>query len=274
MKQKTKASYKAIAQNYKRNETNNNKMTILCGLVLYVINNQSENCQQTKCFLNFKLLRPLQTMLTLEATRQLIKTAENRQVEGALFFGSGYNSVTFLFTLYRMGWLKDVYWKDEYKYYDSPEGEDCLKKLAYVTKYCGIYGFIGSTIDILLYSHPKGYGSIVGRYAYITFPIMGMGAAFTAATCAATNLRKKDDKLNYFIGALSAASVWGAWKKSYKIGIYGGLALGLAAVIFKDSVENNWPILKHSRARMNMDSWTLHQDWSLTKDPSPTWRRS
>ena len=103
---------------------------------------------------------------------------------------------------------------------------------------------------------------------------MGIGAACTATSCALTNIRKKDDKLNYAIGCIAAAGGWGLWQKSYRVGVYGGLALALASIIFKDSYENNWIIYKSDVSKIHTNPYWVRQDWSIIKDPGRTWRRS
>ncbi|CAH1403425.1 unnamed protein product [Nezara viridula] len=160
-----------------------------------------------------------------------------------------------------------------YSYFDTPDGEDCLKKLYFISKNAAILGLFASTMDVLHYSHPKGYAALLGRYAYTTLPITGMGAAFAAVTCAATNIRKKDDKVNYAIGGLAAGAVWGAWKKSYKFGYYGGLALAGFAVLVKDSFQNNWPLLGEETKKMPYSPFWIRQDWSVVSDPGRTWKR-
>ncbi|XP_014272105.1 NADH dehydrogenase [ubiquinone] 1 alpha subcomplex subunit 11 [Halyomorpha halys] len=162
---------------------------------------------------------------------------------------------------------------DGYSYFDTPDGEDCMKKLFFCTKKAGYFGLFASTMDVLLYSHPKGYRAILGRYAYVTLPITAMGAAFSAATCAATNIRKKDDQVNYAIGGLAVGGIWGVWKKSYKFGVYGGFALAFFAVIIKDSFQNNWPLFNPITRKSPYDPFWIRQDWSLTKDPGRTWKR-
>lgn len=43
----------------------------------------------------------------------------------------------------------------KYKYYDSPEGQDLIKKLFVTGKYATVAGLGWSSIDVLLYSKPK-----------------------------------------------------------------------------------------------------------------------
>uniref|UniRef100_G3CJT7 NADH dehydrogenase [ubiquinone] 1 alpha subcomplex subunit 11 n=1 Tax=Dipetalogaster maximus TaxID=72496 RepID=G3CJT7_DIPMA len=174
------------------------------------------------------------------------------------------------------GYIREKLFPRGYHYYDTPEGQDCDKKLWYVTKNSAMYGMFASAIDILMYSHPKGYLPTLGRFAYITFPFMGMGAAFVVTTCMATNMRKKDDVWNYFLGGTAVGAVMGAWKRSLRIGTYGSLALGLFFLITKDCIENGrttfsmegWEPQKHGNI------WSVKRDFTILADPGRTWKTS
>lgn len=87
-------------------------------------------------------------------------------------------------------------------------------------------GLALATYDVVLYSKPKGVPNILGRYVYITGPMMGIATAFTTVTFAATKLRGKDDGLNYFLGGVAAGGVLGSWCKSFVGGCVAGLFLG------------------------------------------------
>lgn len=156
-----------------------------------------------------------------------------------------------------------------YKYYDTPEGQDAFKKLGVTMKYAGAFGLAYSTLDVLTLSHPKGYGNVIGRYAYFTFPMLGMAAAFTTTTYIATNARGKDDKLNYVFGALAASGVCAAWQKSPIAGLWGGIFFSTAAILKKSSIQDGWvffPEVKPMTGTVNSHK----SDWSLTKDRPKT----
>uniref|UniRef100_A0A023F5Z7 NADH dehydrogenase [ubiquinone] 1 alpha subcomplex subunit 11 n=1 Tax=Triatoma infestans TaxID=30076 RepID=A0A023F5Z7_TRIIF len=174
------------------------------------------------------------------------------------------------------GYLRERFFPRGYYYYDTPEGEDCDKKLWYVTKNSALYGVLASSIDVLMFSHPKGYLPTLGRFAYITFPFMGMGAAFVVTTCMATNFRKKDDMWNYFLGGTAVGAVMGAWQRSLRIGFYGGFALGVLFLIQKDCMErglasfsiHGWEPQKFGNI------WSVKRDFSILADPGRTWKTS
>ncbi|KAG8237266.1 hypothetical protein J437_LFUL011296 [Ladona fulva] len=160
-----------------------------------------------------------------------------------------------------------------YNYYDTPDGEDCFKKLWLSTKYAATIGLAYSTADVLLYSHPKGYYQTVARYAYITGPLVGMAAAFTATTCVATSMRKKDDYLNYILGGCASGSILGAWRKSPHAGFVASILFSGAAVVLKSFVENKWnPFPKIERIYGVVDHHK--HDWTIIADRPKGWKTS
>merc|ERR1712189_67380 len=105
--------------------------------------------------------------------------------------------------------------KMNYKYYDTPEGQDCFLKMGYLTKNAAIFGVFAGVQDILLVSHPKGYAQTAGRFLYYPVPFSAMASTFAATSCVANSIRGKDDHLNYIIGGLSSGSIYESGKKAY-----------------------------------------------------------
>ncbi|XP_061388986.1 NADH dehydrogenase [ubiquinone] 1 alpha subcomplex subunit 11-like [Musca vetustissima] len=133
-------------------------------------------------------------------------------------------------------------------YYDKPEGQDLFGKMVATNTYAATAGLAWSTVDVLMLTHPKGYLPTLARFAYNTGPMMGMASAFTLATYLSTNVRGKDDRLNYFIGGFAAGGVFGAWRRSHVAGLVMGLFFGIAGVIKKTSIQEGWeffPPLNH-----------------------------
>lgn len=118
--------------------------------------------------------------------------------------------------------------------------------------------------DVLLLSHPKGYVQTAGRFVYYMGPLTAMAAAFAATTCIATSLRGKDDRLNYVIGAVSSAAIYGAWKNNISSGLNAAVFLGIAAYLKKSSVDEGWAFLpKVARERDTLNA--LQYDYSALK---------
>lgn len=152
-------------------------------------------------------------------------------------------------------------------YKDHPDGQACFQKVFEATKYTGAVGFVLSTYDVLMVVKPQGYVPTLGIFLRTTVPCAAAGATFAAITCVSTNLRGKDDKLNYFIGGASAGSVFGAAKNSVKVGFPAAVFLGLAAVLFKDSMQKGWEFFPKIYHKMGYIDYRKF-DYTLTKDVS------
>lgn len=80
------------------------------------------------------------------------------------------------------------------QYYAKPEGEDYVGKMCATNRYA-IQGALGAaSLDVIMYSHPKGYLPTIARFGWWLGPAIGMASAFTTTTYMANRLRGKDDK--------------------------------------------------------------------------------
>lgn len=162
-----------------------------------------------------------------------------------------------------------------YSYYDTPDGEDCFKKLWYTTKIAAVSGLVVSAIDVRLYSQTQGIYPTAARFAHFTFPFIGMAAAFTATTCIATSVRRKNDKINYFLGGCAAGGIFGAWRKSILAGFTSSLVFGVLAVVKKMSLEEGWDIIpKDIPLHMYGSLRGSRHDWTLTAPRPKTWKET
>ncbi|XP_061720771.1 uncharacterized protein LOC133527670 [Cydia pomonella] len=152
-----------------------------------------------------------------------------------------------------------------YKYYDSPEGQDIFKKVFVTSKYATMSGLGLGVFDVLMFSHPKGLVGTVGRLAYYVGPAVGMAAAFTVTANVAQNFRGKNDKINYFLGGVMAGSVFGAWQRSITIGVPAAVVLGVAAVIKKTGVEEGWTFFPDNRTA-HQNAISAKNDFTMAKD--------
>nr|XP_034835620.1 NADH dehydrogenase [ubiquinone] 1 alpha subcomplex subunit 11 isoform X2 [Maniola hyperantus] len=152
-----------------------------------------------------------------------------------------------------------------YKYYDTPEGHDVFKKAVVTGKYAALAGLGTATLDVLMYSHPKGFFNTGFRYAYYIGPLVGMATAFTLTANYAHNVRGKDDKINYFLGGAASGAVFGAWQRSLAIGVPAAVLLGVAAITKKMSIEDDWSLFPgFTPASKSIKS--VKHDWTLVKD--------
>lgn len=142
-----------------------------------------------------------------------------------------------------------------------------------------------------MFSHPKGYLPTVARFMWWIGPAVGMASAFTTGTYIATNLRGKDDKVNYAVGACSAAGVAGAWMRSPVIGFSMCLAFckslkkiistsvqiyvfpAIAAATKKISIEEGWTFFP--KDIMDNHKWSGPDsrkfDFTLTAEREKGW---
>ncbi|XP_072942778.1 NADH dehydrogenase [ubiquinone] 1 alpha subcomplex subunit 11 [Epargyreus clarus] len=152
-----------------------------------------------------------------------------------------------------------------YKYYDTPDGQDVYKKTFVLSKYAALSGTAVGTMDILLFSHPKGLFNTAHRFMWYVGPLVGMATAFTLTSSAAQNFRGKDDKLNYFLGGVASGTVFGAWARSPVVAVPMCLVLGAVAVVKKTAVEEGW-VMFPKFEMMKETIQSVRNDWTLVKD--------
>ncbi|GFU40874.1 uncharacterized protein NPIL_483751 [Nephila pilipes] len=129
-----------------------------------------------------------------------------------------------------------------YDFYATPDGQECLPKTYYYTKYGAITGAIFSIYEMALISKPQTLHSTLARFGRFTFPFAGMGFVFGSSICLLAHMRKKDDVINHLIGGALAGSVWGIKFGKVSTGHKFGLAIGFLAAYTKYFKLNNIPI--------------------------------
>ncbi|KAK5647741.1 hypothetical protein RI129_002633 [Pyrocoelia pectoralis] len=156
-------------------------------------------------------------------------------------------------------------------YFDYPDGENLGKKLWITVKNTAAVSAGISIVDVLLYSHPKGYAATLGRIASISAPIIGLSSIFVVITNQAANYRKKDDKLNWVIGGVATGIACGAWRRSGMVGFCSSVLFGTYAFIQKDALMMNIPLFDVNLKLDNGGLRTVKQDWTLTADRPGNW---
>lgn len=153
-----------------------------------------------------------------------------------------------------------------YRYFDTPDGQDVVQKLWFVLKPT-FYTAIGfSTCDVLLRSYPKTYSQLIGRYLYITGPMLAISSTFVIVTNLAASIRKKeDDVLNWAIGGYAAGGIYGVWRKSTPTGLLVGTAFALIAMGKKLAVQNNYTLFPPF-SPMHNGPLVGRYDYTLTKE--------
>lgn len=158
-----------------------------------------------------------------------------------------------------------------YKYFDTPDGQDILSKLLVVLKPTTMGALGISTVDVMLYSHPKGYWQTLGRYAYMSLPIIGMASAFVLTTNMVANLREKDDKVNWVAGAWAAGSIFGIWRRSPQFGFLACGVFSFVAIVKKHGVQNGWVFFDPPKTVRHGGVKSVRQDWTLTAERPRNW---
>lgn len=155
-----------------------------------------------------------------------------------------------------------------YKYFDTPSGYDvdkkfmCLMKPTFVTAATLGFG------DVFLFSKPKGYGSIITRVVYLSSPLFASSLSFLLVTNGLAGIRKKDDKLNWFLGGFSAGTIFGAFRGNGMLGFNLGMAFGAMAFIRKMAAENNFELIPPYKL---YHDGPIATDWTLTKHIPGNW---
>ncbi|XP_023935838.2 NADH dehydrogenase [ubiquinone] 1 alpha subcomplex subunit 11-like [Bicyclus anynana] len=157
--------------------------------------------------------------------------------------------------------------RNYYRYYDTPEGCDIFKKVLVTTRYGAIAGLILSTHDVLMYSHAIGFGPIMRRFAYHTVPLVLMGATFAGVSNTLVRVREKNDYLNYFLGGFACGPILRAYLGTNHALLLGGLALGVIAMVKKDSIVTGFQFFPPIPTHMySVGKW--RGDYTIVPDPS------
>ncbi|XP_069784043.1 NADH dehydrogenase [ubiquinone] 1 alpha subcomplex subunit 11 [Narcine bancroftii] len=127
-------------------------------------------------------------------------------------------------------------------FWDSPDGEDCPKKLWETTRLGAGLGLVGSAYHIVALP-PKNAFDAVQRGVNGTMTMATLGAIFGITTCLTAHLRGTDnDPLNYFIGGCASGVLFGVRTHNYLTGTGACLSLGAVAALTKIGKMEGWRI--------------------------------
>ncbi|KAL3288621.1 hypothetical protein HHI36_003057 [Cryptolaemus montrouzieri] len=154
--------------------------------------------------------------------------------------------------------------EQKYNYFSKPDGEDVLEKFWCVIKPATVTALALSTIDVMLMSKPQGYGNILARYAFVSFPVIGCTTAFVLTSNAAAAIRKKQDRLNWVLGGAAAGSIIGIWRRRQPLGWFCAGTFGLIGYLRKYAADNNFPIMPETRPHYSLRSGAY--DFTITKN--------
>ncbi|CAG9760222.1 unnamed protein product [Ceutorhynchus assimilis] len=161
---------------------------------------------------------------------------------------------------------------NRYYYFDTPDGEDVMKKLWCVVRPTLPTATLIGIGDVLLYSYPKGYLNSALRFTAVAAPIVGIASTFVLVTNGMTSLRKKDDKLNWFVGGFVAGSCVGLVKRNRMWGFNTGMLFGILGVIRKECAQRGYEISPSNPPRSRRGGATsCLMDLSLTAERPRNW---
>ena len=92
------------------------------------------------------------------------------------------------------------------KYYDAPEGKEPIDKIVALSKPTFLGALVTGIADCVWITETKTPLQSANCLAFWLVPALGMSATFASVTYVATNIRGKDDHLNYAIGGLYISS--------------------------------------------------------------------
>jgi len=158
-----------------------------------------------------------------------------------------------------------------YYYYDTPEGEDCFKKIFCLTKWGALTGGIVALHDLMLISEASTLIPILQRTFHWVGPYAAVGASYSALTCTLFHIRKKDDYWNNALAGFASGLIMGAARKHSGVGGIYAAALAVAGVMYHASKAEGWyDDLYRERGTVpkeygSFDSWK--RDFSIRDDP-------
>lgn len=96
-------------------------------------------------------------------------------------------------------------------------------------------------------------------------PMYVATSAFCIATYVSTNVRGKDDKLNYVIGGFTAGSLTGIIIKRNLLAFWLGIACATIGFVKKDSKLENYEFypIKYMGKSLHGDFRTPYRNWTL-----------
>ncbi|XP_034940188.1 uncharacterized protein ND-B14.7 [Chelonus insularis] len=151
-------------------------------------------------------------------------------------------------------------------YYDSPEGTDPIGKLWGVNKYAVVTGIATTSYDCLAISHAQNIREVANVAGFWFAPLIGCATAFASVTYMATDIRKKDDKINYVLGALACGPILHAWRKNFEFTCWATAILMISAWLKKDSIQNDWQFVgkldkKYGNYFDTYDTTIITEEW-------------
>jgi len=142
-----------------------------------------------------------------------------------------------------MGIIK--YYLFRWDYFKHPEGQDIVGKLLGAGKWAIFASYLGTSWDAVGVTRCMTFAEVLNCAAFYFIPICGATTAFVTTTYALTNLRGKDDPLNYMAATLPAIGILHhSWWKKFPAGF-------TASILF-------WSVLSTGIIKSSYDSGTVY----------------
>ncbi|XP_019406202.1 PREDICTED: NADH dehydrogenase [ubiquinone] 1 alpha subcomplex subunit 11 [Crocodylus porosus] len=126
------------------------------------------------------------------------------------------------------------------KYWEIPDGTNCVQKAWLTGRVGAAVGLIGSIFHIILKETSPALKAVQVATAS-TVTMATVGAVFGLTTCFSAQIREKpEDPLNYFIGGCTSGMIFGARAHSFTTGTGACVGLGLLAAFTKISKKEGW----------------------------------
>ncbi|KAK2163083.1 hypothetical protein LSH36_86g06076 [Paralvinella palmiformis] len=117
--------------------------------------------------------------------------------------------------------------------YDSPDGQDCLKKTFHSAKLGALIGGYFGAIDIVAISKPTGILAVTGRALTFVTPAAGAAATFAMTAGIVGDIRGKDSPLNHGLGAFAGGCILATRFSNKPMGLGVAFVLALVASAMK-----------------------------------------
>lgn len=164
---------------------------------------------------------------------------------------------------------------------DSPDGEDCYKKVVWAGKWTSVWGvwtsYIFTNAEIvsggLVVTNWGVYATAFIRHF---MPIAALGPLYASVTCLNASFRGKEDIRNHVYGGLSTGALWYVMQKKWHNAMISAFWVAVAAAVFnaRRMDGDQFEFIPNDYVLSNMPSRNWHArgpllDFSPTKDYKP-----
>lgn len=165
-----------------------------------------------------------------------------------------------------------------YKYYDTPDGQDLLKKTWYLVRNAASVSVPYAFSDVMLITYPKSYLSAIDRFFRCAIPPIVAAVLYSASMYTITNVRKKDTPENVVLASILPCLYL---TKKIKNGMIASAVLVPAvgfAMCYKDSKMAWGTLLNQDLYDMDTETegciYNYWNTWTLMDDGVKGWKKA